>query len=256
MIRMLVTDLDNTLLHSDKTLSDDTVKALEHCRQQGVLVVFATARSASSTARITARFQPDYLIGCGGALVERRGEELYCLDIQRDLSDRLIRACVETPEFTEIYAINRETALTNDPTLLLEPDYSHYRLWDFAKSPGEAFLKISVNCADPAIVEHVAAGFPALSVMRFSGEDLYRFANPQAEKWPALQLLLADLQIDPREVVAFGDDHYDIPMMRGCGTGVAVANAIPQVKEAADTVCPSNDEDGVAQWIWEYMGKE
>ena len=51
------------------------------------------------------------------------------------------------------------------------------------------------------------------------------------------------------EVVAFGDDLNDVDMLRGCGTGVAMANALDEVKLAADEVCGGNDEDGVAKWI-------
>ena len=49
--------------------------------------------------------------------------------------------------------------------------------------------------------------------------------------------------------MAFGDDLNDNEMLKICGTGVAVANAVPEVKEAADELTLSNDEDGVAQWL-------
>ena len=51
------------------------------------------------------------------------------------------------------------------------------------------------------------------------------------------------------EIVAFGDDTPDIGMLRLCGLGVAMSNAIPAVKAAADVVIGANDEDGIAQWL-------
>lgn len=50
-------------------------------------------------------------------------------------------------------------------------------------------------------------------------------------------------------MAAFGDDFSDIGMLKLCGTGIAVGNAIPQVKEIADFVCDSCDQDGPATWI-------
>jgi hydroxymethylpyrimidine pyrophosphatase-like HAD family hydrolase len=55
--------------------------------------------------------------------------------------------------------------------------------------------------------------------------------------------------LSPDEVAAFGDDAIDIAMMATAGVGVAVSNAIQPVLDIADQICPSNNDDGVAQWI-------
>ena len=57
------------------------------------------------------------------------------------------------------------------------------------------------------------------------------------------------LNISLSEIVSFGDDCNDLEMLQICGTGVAVSNAVAEVKTAADCVTLSNDEDGVADWI-------
>ena len=56
-------------------------------------------------------------------------------------------------------------------------------------------------------------------------------------------------RVDINSFVAFGDDVNDIDMVQRCGIGVAVSNAIDAVKEVADYICDSNDDDGVAKWI-------
>lgn len=61
---------------------------------------------------------------------------------------------------------------------------------------------------------------------------------------------------DMEEIVAFGDDYNDIEMLRACGTGVAVGNALAEVKQAADEVCLTNEEDGVALWLTEHVLRE
>ena len=55
------------------------------------------------------------------------------------------------------------------------------------------------------------------------------------------------------EIAAFGDDHNDIAMLSACGAGIAVGNAIDEVKRAADHIALSNEEDGVARWIEENI---
>ena len=57
------------------------------------------------------------------------------------------------------------------------------------------------------------------------------------------------MDISLNEIVAFGDDKNDMEMLKMCGIGVAVDNAISDVKDIADSVTLSNDEDGVAQWL-------
>ncbi len=70
--------------------------------------------------------------------------------------------------------------------------------------------------------------------------------DPTATKWHALRWLLERWGVRPQEVVAIGDDVNDLPMLEAAGLGVAMGNAVPEVKEIADTVTASNDEHGAA----------
>jgi len=68
-IKMIITDLDETLLTSDKRISEHTISVLEKCRLKGIKIVFATARSTQSASKMLEQFMPDIFIGYGGALV-------------------------------------------------------------------------------------------------------------------------------------------------------------------------------------------
>ena len=70
-----------------------------------------------------------------------------------------------------------------------------------------------------------------------------------AGKVQAIRELARLLNISLSDIAAFGDDKNDMEMLQICGTGVAVANAIPDVKNIADNVTLSNDENGVAEWL-------
>ncbi len=79
-----------------------------------------------------------------------------------------------------------------------------------------------------------------------SSFDIIEFLHPEVSKGNALQAIAADLGIAPQEVVAIGDNHNDIGMIRFAGLGVAMGNAHDEVKAAADYVTRSNAEEGVA----------
>ncbi|HEY8349368.1 MAG TPA: HAD hydrolase family protein [Clostridia bacterium] len=95
--------------------------------------------------------------------------------------------------------------------------------------------------------------FPALSFLRHTGEDLYSIGVRSVSKWNAVRTVAGYYGIDTDMIAAFGDDMNDLEMVRNCGTGVAVRNAVEEVKRAADYICGSNDDDGVAKWIEEFI---
>ncbi len=82
-----------------------------------------------------------------------------------------------------------------------------------------------------------------------SSFDLIEFLHPDVSKGKALQVIAKNLGIAPEEVVAIGDNHNDIGMLRFAGLGVAMGNAHDEVKAAADYVTLSNAEEGVAAVI-------
>jgi Cof subfamily protein (haloacid dehalogenase superfamily) len=98
-------------------------------------------------------------------------------------------------------------------------------------------------------------------IMRFAGQlyvtqssfDLLEFLHPAVSKAHGLQTLAQDLDIQPAEIAAIGDNHNDIAMLQFAGLGVAMGNAHAEVKREADYVTRSNAEDGVALAIEERI---
>jgi hydroxymethylpyrimidine pyrophosphatase-like HAD family hydrolase len=72
-------------------------------------------------------------------------------------------------------------------------------------------------------------------------------------KWQALQQLAAQQGITPEEIMAVGDDHNDLDMIRYAGLGIAMGNAVPEVQAAADAVTGSNAEDGLVQALERFI---
>lgn len=249
-MKAIVTDLDNTLLHSDKSLTGYTVGVLEKCRGVGITVIFATARSAMAASAYTSKFRPDVFIGYGGALVTAaKGEIIRRFEMNTQISQTLIEELLRTPQVYTIYAINENTALYNSKEPIIDTDYSHYRLHDFREKTKEGFLKISVDSTDKSVLDKLAERYPMCDLLHYSGEPLSRFANKEAVKWNAVKAASEYLSLSTDDFIAFGDDSNDLEMIKNCGTGIAVSNAIEEVKAAADDICGANNSDGVAKWI-------
>ena len=89
--------------------------------------------------------------------------------------------------------------------------------------------------------------------MKFSDIPWYKFTKSGATKEKAIEALTDYLHIPIEQTVAFGDDFNDIGMLKLCGTGVAMGNAIQEVKQCATEITVTNNEDGVAKWINEKI---
>lgn len=100
------------------------------------------------------------------------------------------------------------------------------------------------------LLEIARAAIGDLAPIHDSGAPrLLEFSAPGVSKAVALEHLAADLGVSQAEVIAFGDMPNDIPMLSWAGTGVAVANAHPDVIAIADDLCGACDEDGVALYL-------
>lgn len=85
--------------------------------------------------------------------------------------------------------------------------------------------------------------------MTSTDHKLIMIMHREAVKANAVRLLAERYGYNMNQIVSFGDDYNDVDMLKQCGTGVAVSNAIDEAKSAADYICESNDDDGVAKWI-------
>ena len=255
-MKTIATDLDQTLLRSDKTISPYTADVFHCCRQQGIKVVFATARSERSAQRFICAVSPDIIISNGGALARCGDEILYRRTLSPTAANSLIRQCMQTDGIGYITVETGSDYLVNHPIDPDHPgwlDYLHATPTDFSKDIACNVYKVTVQLEDERAAQSIAAQFPSINVLAYSGENWFRFAHENANKWEALQAVAARLGLSTQNIVAFGDDYNDIEMLKNCGVGVAVANGLGEAKAAADHVCGSNDDDGVARWIAKHL---
>lgn len=269
---MVIADLDGTLLHDGATfeqraLSQRTIDAVGRLRERGIPFAIATARPVSTGLDMVRALKADACVYLNGALIDfmpartdfamltgaapaPRGSVVK-IGFPADTACALCRRIVRTVPDVEIGIVMDDVRYTNF-------DVSRYwktQTWrptDFTDVPRGIADKIIVF-PQPGQERALRALIPDDFDVHVSEGRMWMLMAKQANKRHATQTLCERWGIDPRNVVAFGDDVIDIGMMQVAGTGVAVANANPQVLAVAREICPSNNEDGVAQWIEQHL---
>ena len=248
---LILLDLDETLLHTDKTISENTVRVLEKCREKGIWVGFSTSRGITNVQGFAEQVQPDIIIASGGAMVTCKGEliytSLFSAEEIKTMMQKSIELCGPKTEITidtvEKHYWNRHKENTGEFA-----DWGEILYLDCDTFEEEA-LKVCVDTEDAESAGQIAACVPDCIAIKFSDIPWYKFSKKNATKEAAITYLAEYLDISYEEMIAFGDDFSDMGMLKMCGTGIAMENAIPQVKEVADAVTKSNNEDGVAYYL-------
>ena len=252
MPQLILTDLDHTLLRSDGTISDYSLDVLRRCRAEGIRLSIATARTWIGAERYMDLLQPDFAITTDGTLVHAGGQCIYSSSFTVNTSNDLIAELLYTFPAERILAVDEKTVYW-DMRYKDTPDKLRKAIYyDFQTPVSFRANKIAADLPDEDIARRIAERFPC-RLQGYRGEKLYSFLPEHSGKPAAIRALCERIGISPSGIAAFGDDINDLEMMHLCGTGIAVANAVPEVLEAADTVTGSNDRDGVALWLEENL---
>lgn len=251
--KIILCDLDGTLLRSDKTISEKSADVLQKCQENGILVGFSTSRGRANIGAFEQKIKPEILICNGGASVFFRGEQIFCAEFSieetRSILAKAYDVCGENAEITldliDKLFWNREC---NKST-----DYDKNAIFDDFKNFQHPAMKICVQTDDKSQAERIAAAVCDCDFLPFSDIPWYKFSPKCATKENAIRFLCDYLKIPCEQIIAFGDDHNDIRMLKICGVGVAMQNAIDEVKAVSDAVTKSNDEDGLADFLEQYL---
>lgn len=254
-MKLLLFDLDGTLLRKNKCISPRILCALQLCRDRGILIGIATSRSEANCVPFLPVLQPDVFISSSGTLVKYRGQTVHSLEFSPEETRALIRTaqtlcgkdCRITVDTQTQYYGNFQTAPGS-----FESTMGHMRRTDFFDFQ-EPTLKICVDIPTPEAAAELSAALPQYCCFRFSGSDWYQFTNKGATKEQGTRALAHAIGLPMEEITAFGDDLTDIGMLRACGTGIAMGNAAEAVKAAADIIIGTNEDDGIALWLESYL---
>ena len=280
-IRIIALDLDGTLLDSEKRLSEVNRAALERAAKKGILIVPTTGRFFGMMPPAV-RDLPfvRYAITINGAQVYDRETDTAIVRDEIPL-DMALGVMEVLDRFDVIYDCYRQnwgwmTAALQDKAA----DYAtneHYlkMVREFRKPVPElkAHLKATANDGDvqkimlfarntqvsdlssqvlDAIRLELAARFPEIKVTSSTWNNI-ELNIRTAHKGNALKRFAEHLGLGLANCMAFGDGMNDFTMVEAAGLGVAMANAEPEVKRVAKWIAPSNDDDGVAAGLEEWV---
>jgi len=265
--KAIALDLDGTLLNSKKEISKRNKEVIQKAAEQGIKIILASGRPIPGMRKIAHQLHLEevggYVLAYNGGLIVdcKTGDVIRQVTVPEQYYGEIVHCAnrhgvaLLTYDQDGIIATDAE-----DPHVQLESRINHipvkevYPMEEVAKqNPPVKFLCVG----DHKILQEVKAQLDEKlkgAVNIFFSEPYFLEITPQGiEKASSLELLLGELGIERKHLVACGDGYNDIPMMRYAGLSVAMENGQDETKEWADYIAPLNDEDGVAVAIEKYV---
>lgn len=251
-IKLIACDLDRTLLRDDKSLSPYTRSVLKRCRERGILFFAATARPPRALEQWIKNLSYDGALCHNGGVTVFQDKIIWEQGIEPDMALELLqRLQREFPDATISAEIGGELYANFDPGTIWNGIAYHFT--DFSSLPNKPAEKLLIGYHSPEQVDAVMACLPKSLYCQVSDDKIIMIQPKGVEKGAALKGICETLEIPLAQTVAFGDDWNDISLLSAAGIGVAVENALPEVKAAADEICASNEEDGPAHWLEQHL---
>ncbi|MFF2062723.1 Cof-type HAD-IIB family hydrolase [Streptomyces sp. NPDC058200] len=267
--RLIATDLDGTLLHDDKSVSDRTIAALAAAEKAGIEVFFVTGRPSRWMDVVSEHVHGHGLAICanGAAVVDLHagGELVEVRALDRETALTVVQALRDAAPGTT-YAVELTTGIHYEPTY---PPFhedpgatvatAEKLLGTADQGPAAPVVKLLAHHPDltPDVfltLARTAVGDLA-TITRSSPTALLEVSGLGVSKASTLALCCAERGISSDEVVAFGDMPNDLEMLTWAGTSYAMGNAHPDVLAAASGRTATNNEDGVAVVIEEILAR-
>lgn len=251
-ISLVLCDLDGTLFRNDKSISEFTKLTIKKLQKKGILFGICTSRAFINAAKFLEGIRPDVFISNGGGMVRVGDKKIYNCQFSVEQVRTLIDATFKILGSDAIISADNENGLySNSKEELGDKFWTFNDFLDFHQPA----MKICLQTLDKDKVSQIAAsiGQDKIDYLPFSDIPWYKMTLKEATKEKAIEALCSKLNIQTKKIAAFGDDFSDIGMLQLCGQGIAMNNAIDEVKKIASGTCLSNEEDGVAHWLEENL---
>lgn len=253
-MKLIFSDLDGTLLHNDNSLSKSTLQAIKKVKAHGDLFVPISSRLPQSIQSFIKQKAP--LVAHNGALILLKDQTIsYTIDIQAaydichycDALDWNIYdgdSWYSTNKYFKDHKIEEEYIGKISIKITLE---------DIKKI--QTIHKIVCIGSIDTVIDYLKKHYPSLHITQ-SASYYLEITNNKATKAEALKTIASYYKIPLKDTIAFGDYYNDEDMLKVAGTSYVVDNAPEDLKQKADHITLSNDEDGVAFILDHLYDKE
>ena len=265
-IKVIMCDIDGTLLNSKGIVTTKTIDAIKKVREQGILFGISTGRDVPSVKRLFGKW------GIGGLvdmIVGSNGGEIY--DYKTDyyeenfaLPGNLIANIMEHYKDMDVnFAIPYEGILfaprdDRHIQMLATADKVPYQVVDFQEFLKEPKPKLIIIC-DPEYMDKVIERSETFSNDQYKSSSLktasvlYEYMDPRVTKTHGLEEVMAMHGFSMKELCIFGDADNDYDMTLNAGVGVVMANGSEKTKSVADYITDDNNHDGIGKFIEKYI---
>lgn len=281
MYKLVAIDLDGTMLNQYGIITEKTKKAISKAQEKGVEVMIASGRAITSVKRFSKEINSNkYFISGNGAITYdiKNNKILYENILSKTKALKIIKICEENSIYYNVYTENGIIAKNlSYNTLyyykdnLTKPDENRTHInivenvYDYFEQREEKILKIMICDEHKTVFNSIVRKLKELSeievlevshmsrkIIKQGTDEIaleYFYTEVSAkdvDKWNALEEIIGLMNIPKEEVVTIGDNANDLKMITNAGLGVAMGESAPYVKQSADIIAPTNDEDGVA----------
>lgn len=262
MYKLLAIDIDDTLITDEFIVTEPTKAALAAAIDAGVIVTLATGRMYASAEAIAKQLELDVpLITYQGALVKHlvEGTVLYERNVPEQAAKFVIDYANEHDLLIQAYVddqlyVSKDNEHARNYSKLSKVPYIHDpQLSTVATKPSAKLLFID----DPDKLDRLAVTFKHHLGdevhMTKSKPNYFEVTHREATKGHAIKHLAAQFGIDRSQIIAIGDSWNDLDMIEFAGLGVAMKNGVDDLKQIADYITLSNNEDGVKHVIEKFI---
>lgn len=250
-IRLVVIDMDGTLLNSQHEVSNRFMELFEALHNHGIQFVAASGRQYNNIVSKLSSIQDELIfIAENGGLVRRREEEWLATPLDPGMKDRILRSLLANPAMHPVLCAKSSAYIAEDKAEflgLLQEYYSQFETLENLFEYKDEVMKVAVYHpvdSERYIYPHVR-NFEGELKVKVSGKNWVDLSHINAHKGFALDLVQERLGISKTETLVFGDYNNDLEMLECAAFSFAMANAHPNVKAVARYETLSNDERGV-----------
>lgn len=278
-IKAIIMDVDGTLTNSEKKIMPKTKEALKKAQEMGIRLILASGRPTSGLRELAQELEMDKHHGLfvsfnGSKVLDCQTDEVFfnqamtveegkaVLEHMKNFKE--VRPMIDKDDYMYVNDVfDCWINFNGEPFNVIEYEARGgcFKLCEQADLA--AFVDYPLNkiltTADPeylqAHYEEMRAPFDGKLNCTFTGPFYFEFTAQGIDKAKALDTVLIPMGYKKEEMIAFGDGQNDASMVKYAGIGVAMENAVQELKDIADEITLSNNDDGIAETLYKYIPK-